>query len=238
MVNPADMFLAHLKVLAKIRDSTCAKTHVDSLRLIQLGNLLNTSVENKDTLLFRSLATVETGHDDLWEASDLDVGIMIVNWWKAVVESDIAKIDRDVKAENYQILKWWTRVVENEISKLDEAEEAKGKTEVTKGKMEVPPVPFQAKIEELDMVLTSIKATRRRLLEAVKVLESVITEVKMPGSLVELGLQVVEEKGLVVEELPATLVVQVKEWPANREAILRTKIKVLAAAVVNISTII
>jgi len=236
MVNPADMFLAHLKVLAKIRDSTSAKTHVDSLRLVQLGNLLNTSVENKDTLLFRSLATVETGHDDLWEASDLDVGIMIVNWWKAVVESDIAKIDRDVKAENYQILKWWTRVVENEISKLDETEE--GKAEVTKGKMEVPPVPFQAKIEELDMVLTSIKATRRRLLEAVKVLESVVMEVKMPGSLVELGLQVVEERGLVVEELPATLVEQVKEWPTTREAILRNKIKVLAAAVVNISTII
>ena len=31
---------------------------------------------------------------------------MVITWWKALVESDVASIDRDVKAENVAILRF------------------------------------------------------------------------------------------------------------------------------------
>ena len=88
--GPAQRFLVHVQLLSRMRDAAHSKMRVDQLKLIQLGNLLNASFES----------------EELREHSDLEVAKMIVNWWKALVESDVASIDRDVKAENVAILRY------------------------------------------------------------------------------------------------------------------------------------
>jgi len=95
--GPAQRFLVHVQLLSRMRDAAHSKMRVDQLKLIQLGNLLNASFES----------------EELREYSDLDVAKMIVNWWKALVESDVASIDRDVKAENVAILRYWIQVFGN-----------------------------------------------------------------------------------------------------------------------------
>ena len=87
--GPAQRFLVHVQLLGRMRDAALTKMKVDQMKLIQLGNLLNASFES----------------EELREYSDLEVAKMIVNWWKALVESDVASIDRDVKAENVAILR-------------------------------------------------------------------------------------------------------------------------------------
>ena len=91
--GPAQRFLIHVQLLSRMRDAAHSKMRVDQLKLIQLGNLLNASFES----------------EELREHSDLEVAKMIVNWWKALVESDVASIDRDVKAENVAILRYWIK---------------------------------------------------------------------------------------------------------------------------------
>jgi anaerobic glycerol-3-phosphate dehydrogenase len=135
---PAKRFLVHVQLLSRMRDAAHSKMRVDQLKLIQLGNLLNASFES----------------EELREHSDLEVAKMIVNWWKALVESDVASIERDVKAENVAILRCWNAVVEDELSKLNE--------EVRSNLKEVPTVPFKDKIEELESVLQSISSMRSR----------------------------------------------------------------------------
>ena len=88
--GPAKRFLVHVQLLSRMRDAAHSKMRVDQLKLIQLGNLLNASFES----------------EELREHSDLEVAKMIVNWWKALVESDVASIERDVKAENVAILRY------------------------------------------------------------------------------------------------------------------------------------
>ena len=88
--GPAKRFLVHVQLLSRMRDAAHSKMRVDQLKLIQLGNLLNASFES----------------EELRENSDLEVAKMIVNWWKALVESDVASIARDVKAENVAILRY------------------------------------------------------------------------------------------------------------------------------------
>ena len=87
--GPAQWFLVHVQLLSRMWDAAHSKLRVDQLKLIQLGNLLNASFES----------------EELREHSDLEEAKMIVNWWKALVESDVASIDRDVKAENVAILR-------------------------------------------------------------------------------------------------------------------------------------
>ena len=187
MADPVQMFKDHVERLNKMRDLIQSKLHIDSLRLVQLGNLLNASIETKN----------------MREKSDLEVGKMIVNWWKHIVENDVAKIDKEVKSENVEILKWWNRVVDGEIAKLDE--------ELKSSISAVPEVPFRSKIEELDSVLSSITAMRCTMTQAVGLLSSALREVEAPGPLLQLALQRVDTLGLPVGvvrglgELPVTL---------------------------------
>ena len=213
-VNPVERFLSHVHVLGKIRDTASTKMQVDSQRLIQLGNLLNASLATKD----------------LREEADLNVGKMIVNWWKANVESDIANIDRDVTAENLEVMRWWHHVIDNELMKID-AKELKSLTKA-------PPCPFKDKVEELELVMRSITATQAKMQEALVVVDSAMVEVMRPGTLLELLLERVEEQGMPLEELPGTLVTQVLGWRQTRDGILRHKIRLLAEAVSKISTIL
>ena len=236
--GPAQRFLVHVQLLSRMRDAALSKMRVDQLKLIQLGNLLNASFES----------------EELREHSDLEVAKMIVNWWKALVESDVASIDRDVKAENVAILRYWIKyylfertslndiindssqrcwnaVVEDELSKLNE--------EVRSNLKEVPTVPFKDKIEELESVMQSISSMRSRLEEGVAVLEQALLQIGSPSTLLELSLErVTEEEGLPKEELPATLVTQLRQWPSTRDICLREKLGVLAKAVVKISEIL
>lgn len=213
--GPAQRFLVHVQLLSRMRDAAHSKMRVDQLKLIQLGNLLNASFES----------------EELREHSDLEVAKMIVNWWKALVESDVASIDRDVKAENVAILRCWNAVVEDELSKLDE--------DVRSNLKEVPAVPFKDKIEELESVLQSISSMRSRLEDGVAILEQALLKIGSPSTLLELSLQrVMEEEGLPKEELPTTLVVQLSSWPSTRDVCLREKLGVLAKAVVTISEIL
>jgi len=213
--GPAQRFLVHVQLLSRMRDAAHSKMRVDQLKLIQLGNLLNASFES----------------EELREHSDLEVAKMIVNWWKALVESDVASIDRDVKAENVAILRCWNAVVEDELSKLDE--------DVRSNLKEVPAVPFKDKIEELESVLQSISSMRSRLEDGVAILEQALLKIGSPSTLLELSLQrVTEEEGLPKEELPTTLVVQLSSWPSTRDVCLREKLGVLAKAVVTISEIL
>jgi len=213
--GPAQRFLVHVQLLSRMRDAALSKMRVDQLKLIQLGNLLNASFES----------------EELREHSDLEVAKMIVNWWKALVESDVASIDRDVKAENVAILRCWNAVVEDELSKLNE--------EVRSNLKEVPTVPFKDKIEELESVMQSISSMRSRLEEGVAVLEQALLQIGSPSTLLELSLErVTEEEGLPKEELPATLVTQLRQWPSTRDICLREKLGVLAKAVVKISEIL
>jgi len=213
--GPAQRFLVHVQLLSRMRDAAHSKMRVDQLKLIQLGNLLNASFES----------------EELREHSDLEVAKMIVNWWKALVESDVASIDRDVKAENVAILRCWNAVVEDELSKLDE--------DVRSNLKEVPAVPFKDKIEELESVLQSISSMRSRLEEGVAVLEQALLKIGSPSTLLDLSLQrVTEEEGLCKEELPTTLVIQLSSWPTTRDVCLREKLGILAKAVVTISEIL
>jgi len=213
--GPAQRFIVHVQLLSRMRDAAHSKMRVDQLKLIQLGNLLNASFES----------------EELREHSDLEVAKMIVNWWKALVESDVASIDRDVKAENVAILRCWNAVVEDELSKLDE--------DVRSNLKEVPAVPFKDKIEELESVLQSISSMRSRLEDGVAILEQALLKIGSPSTLLELSLQrVTEEEGLPKEELPTTLVVQLSSWPSTRDVCLREKLGVLAKAVVTISEIL
>jgi len=213
--GPAQRFLVHVQLLSRMRDAAHSKMRVDQLKLIQLGNLLNASFES----------------EELREHSDLEVAKMIVNWWKALVESDVASIDSDVKAENVAILRCWNAVVEDELSKLDE--------DVRSNLKEVPAVPFKDKIEELESVLQSISSMRSRLEDGVAILEQALLKIGSPSTLLELSLQrVTEEEGLPKEELPTTLVVQLSSWPSTRDVCLREKLGVLAKAVVTISEIL
>jgi len=213
--GPAQRFLVHVQLLSRMRDAALSKMRVDQLKLIQLGNLLNASFES----------------EELREHSDLEVAKMIVNWWKALVESDVASIDRDVKAENVAILRCWNAVVEDELSKLNE--------EVRSNLKEVPTVPFKDKIEELESVMQSISSMRSRLEEGVAVLEQALLQIGSPSTLLELSLErVTEEEGLPKEELPAILVTQLRQWPSTRDICLREKLGVLAKAVVKISEIL
>ena len=104
---------------------------------------------------------------------------------------------------------------------------------------EVPTVPFKDKIEELESVLQSISSMRSRLEEGVVVLEQALLRIGSPSTLLELALQrVTEEEGFPKEELPTTLVSQLRSWPSTRDANLREKLGILARAVVAISEIL
>jgi len=213
--GPAQRFLVHVQLLSRMRDAAHSKMRVDQLKLIQLGNLLNASFES----------------EELREYSDLEVAKMIVNWWKALVESDVASIDRDVKAENVAILRCWNAVVEDELSKLNE--------DVRSNPKEVPTVPFKDKIEELESVLQSISSMRSRLEEGVAVLEVALLQIGSPSTLMDMSLQrVTEVEGLPREELPTTLITQLGRWPNTKDVCLREKLGVLAKAVVTISEIL
>lgn len=200
-------FLVHVLQLARMRDATMEKMRVDQQRLVQLGNLLNASIETKE----------------LREQSDLEVAKMIVNWWKALVENDVAAIDRDVKAENLAILRFWN---------------AKMNRELRSRSRRVPKVPYKEKLEELDCMMASITVMKERLEEALHVLETALMEAIAPGSLLEITLQKVVEQRLPRNELPVTLIEQLSSWAAIRDIKLREKLELLAKAVVTISRIL
>jgi len=214
--GPAQRFLVHVQLLSRMRDATLTKIRVDQLKLAQLGNLIDASFQS----------------EHLRENSDLEEAKMVITWWKALVESDVASIDRDVKAENVAILRCWNALVEEELSKLSE--------DMHDGSLkEVPTVPFKDKIEELESVLQSINAMRSRLEEGLTVLEQALLEIGSPASLLELSLQrVKEEEHLPEEELPTTLVAQLQCWPTTRGNNLREKLGVLRSAVVRVSEIL
>ena len=153
-----DGFLVHVLQLARMRDAAMEKMRVDQQRLVQLGNLLNASIETKE----------------LREQSDLEVAKMIVNWWKALVENDVAAIDRDVKAENLAILRFWN---------------AKMNRELRSRSRRVPKVPYKEKLEELECMMASITVMKERLEEALHVLERALMDTMAPGSLLEITLQ-------------------------------------------------
>ena len=153
-----DGFLIHVLQLARMRDAAMEKMRVDQQRLVQLGNLLNASIETKE----------------LREQSDLEVAKMIVNWWKALVENDVATIERDVKAENLAILRFWN---------------AKMNRELRSRSRRVPKVPYKEKLEELECMMASITVMKERLEEALFVLERALMEATAPGSLLEITLQ-------------------------------------------------
>merc|ERR1719341_2459790 len=178
-------FLVHVLQLARMRDAAMEKMRVDQQRLVQLGNLLNASIETKE----------------LREQSDLEVAKMIVNWWKALVENDVAAIDRDVKAENLAILRFWN---------------AKMNRELRSRSRRVPKVPYKEKLEELECMMASITVMKERLEEALHVLESALMEAVAPGSLLEIALQKVVEQRLPRCELPATLIDQLASWATIR----------------------
>ena len=153
-----DGFLVHVFQLAQMRDATMEKMRVDQQRLVQLGNLLNASIETKE----------------LREQSDLEVAKMIVNWWRALVETDVVAIDREVKAENEAILRFWN---------------AKMNRELRSRSRRVPKVPYKEKLEELECMMASITVMKERLEEALHVLERALIEATAPGSLLEITLQ-------------------------------------------------
>ena len=131
----------------------------------------------------------------------------------------------------------WNAVVEDELSKMSK--------DVQSDLTEVPTVPFKDKIEELESVLQSISSMRSRLEEGVVVLEQALLTIGSPSTLLELALQRVteeegfpKEKGFPKEELPTTLVSQLRSWPSTRDANLREKLGILARAVVTISEIL
>ena len=125
----------------------------------------------------------------------------------------------------------WNAVVEDELSKMSK--------DVQSDLTEVPTVPFKDKIEELESVLQSISSMRSRLEEGVVVLEQALLRIGSPSTLLELALQrVTEEEGFPKEELPTTLVSQLRSWPSTRDANLREKLGILARAVVAISEIL
>jgi len=200
-------FLVHVLQLARMRDAAMEKMRVDQQRLVQLGNLLNASIETKE----------------LREQSDLEVAKMIVNWWRALVENDVAAIDRDVKAENLAILRFWN---------------AKMNRELRSRSRRVPKVPYKEKLEELECMMASITVMKERLEEALHVLERALVEAVAPGSLLEIALQKVVEQRLPRYELPATLIEQLASWATIRDVKLREKLELLAKAVVTISRIL
>jgi len=200
-------FLVHVLQLGRMRDAAMEKMRVDQQRLVQLGNLLNASIETKE----------------LREQSDLEVAKMIVNWWKALVENDVAAIDRDVKAENLAILRFWN---------------AKMNRELRSRSRRVPKVPYKEKLEELECMMASITVMKERLEEALHVLEKALMQAIAPGSLLEITLQKVVEQRLARNELPVTLIEQLASWATIRDIKLREKLELLAKAVVTISRIL
>merc|ERR1719336_1179576 len=199
-----DGFLVHVFQLAQMRDATMEKMRVDQQRLVQLGNLLNASIETKE----------------LREQSDLEVAKMIVNWWRALVETDVMAIDRDVKAENEAILRFWN---------------AKMNRELRSRSRRVPKVPYK---EELECMMASITVMKERLEEALHVLQRALIEATAPGSLLEITLQKVVDKKLPRTELPSTLIEQLACWANIRDLRLRERLELLAKAVVTISHIL
>ena len=149
-------------------------------------------------------------------------------------------LSRNGKKNIYVILvpqRCWNAVVEDELSKMSK--------DVQSDLTEVPTVPFKDKIEELESVLQSISSMRSRLEEGVVVLEQALLRIGSPSTLLELALQRVteeegfpKEKGFPKEELPTTLVSQLRSWPSTRDANLREKLGILARAVVAISEIL
>ena len=91
-----------------MRDATVTKIRVDQLKLAQLGNLIDASYQSEELREYSDLE-VEFWHNwkgirnNIWSFKEAK---MVITWWKALVESDVASIDRDVKAENVAILRF------------------------------------------------------------------------------------------------------------------------------------
>ena len=216
--EPVQRFSKHVQKFNEIRDMIQSKLHLDSLKLIALGNLLKGILE---TTKLRS-------------ASDLQVAKMVANWWKDILETDVEKMKCELLSENAKMMICWNNVMESELDKLD-------KTQTSFSK--VPECPCKDKVEELDQVLHSILAMKAKMKMAINLLEETLGEIRSPGSLLELGLERVSVLGMLGEqeqeqEVPTILLQEVQCWPNTRDKLLRHKIELLARVMVTITKIL
>ena len=70
------------KRLVNIRNALQYKLQIDASRLVVLGNVLEASLQSKD----------------------LEVGLVIVRWWKYIAEGDLQRIDRELKGATRYLL--------------------------------------------------------------------------------------------------------------------------------------
>ena len=126
------------------RDLILAKLEVDSRRLCGLENLLRATVEAKR----------------LKTTSDLEFCTVSVDWWKASLESELDKIDKELKV---------AKGIKLSVGVIELSEKAKSHSEVS---------PCAGKLEELDTVVASLRAMKATMVGAVNLVGEALGKVR------------------------------------------------------------
>ena len=156
-MDPRLMFEEYVQRFNEFRDLILTKLEVDSRRLCGLENLLRATIEAKG----------------LKNSSDLDFTTMSVDWWKASVESELEKLDKEVTVA--KSIKLGVGVIE--LAKRERGQEEEGST-------------CAGKLEELDTVLASLQAMKATMARAVSLIGQALGQVhRWAGRGTEYGFQ-------------------------------------------------
>lgn len=142
-MDPRLMFEEYVQRFNEFRDLILTKLEVDSRRLCGLENLLRATIEAKG----------------LKNSSDLDFTTMSVDWWKASVESELEKLDKEVTV---------AKSIKLGVGVIELAKRARGQKEAS---------TCAGKLEELDTVLASLQAMKATMARAVNLIGQALGQV-------------------------------------------------------------